>query len=202
MSKVDMQTQEMRGNNGQPAWITPELPPQYGELARQIADLQKEARKFEDIAAVVWQTGRPLTQAVRDLFAALQFDAKVMDGESTSDVRVDLDSGKRLLVQVAGGGTSIQRKSPQIARILQALQDDAGEKDRVILAANVFSELPLPQRREEPVAVDALRIIQGLGANFITTGTLFGLWRYSLTDLEGARKSIFKLHAQDGGIFR
>jgi len=45
-------------------------------------------------------------------------------------------------------------------------------------------------------------LIQGLGANFVATSTLFGIWRYSLKDLAGARKSVVNLHTQDGGLFR
>ena len=56
--------------------------------------------------------------------------------------------------------------------------------------------------RPDPVAPDGLRIIQGVGANFIATPTLLGLWKYSLTDLASAKKSIHRLHAQDGGIYR
>ncbi|HEY7475463.1 MAG TPA: hypothetical protein VH679_10660, partial [Vicinamibacterales bacterium] len=41
---------------GQPPWVTAELPPQYAELANKIAAIQAEARKYEDIAGVVWQT--------------------------------------------------------------------------------------------------------------------------------------------------
>jgi hypothetical protein len=52
------------------------------------------------------------------------------------------------------------------------------------------------------VAADALRLIQGLGANFVTTATLFGIWRFSLQNLQEARKSVLSLHKLDGGIFR
>src|SRR5687768_3669301 len=55
---------------GQPPWVTSELPPQYAELANKIAAIQAEARKYEDIAGVVWQTGKPLVVAVRNLFTA------------------------------------------------------------------------------------------------------------------------------------
>jgi len=183
-----------------PPWVTAELPPQYAELAHRIAAIHAEARQYEDIAGVVWQTGQPLVSAVGNLFAAMRFETEVKDGTSY-DVCVQLDSSRRLLIVVTGGREAIQRKSPQIARIVQTLQEDAGNQDRVVLAANAFCDTPVPAR-QDPVAPDALRIIQGLGANFVATSTLLGLWKYGLTDTASAKKSVMRLHAQDGGIFR
>jgi hypothetical protein len=185
---------------GQPPWLKAELPPQYAELANKIAAIQAEARKYEDIAGVVWQTDKPLVTAVRNLFTAMRFEAEVKEGASY-DVSVQVETGRRLLIVVAASKESIQRKSPQIGQILRVLQEDAGPHDRVVLAANAFCETPVPSR-QDPVAPDGLRLIQGMGANFVATPTLLGLWKYSLTDLESAKKSILRLHAQDGGIFR
>jgi len=200
---ADVPEQATAGKDGQPGWVTGELPAQYGEIATKIKALQQEADKFEKVAAVLWQTGTPLVLAVRDLFRALDFKADVSESGATSyDLTVDIEGGKRLLVEVVGTQDAVTRKSPQINQILRTLQDDAGDKDRVVVVANAHCETPLATRRQEPVASDALRIIQGLGANFITTPTLFGIWRYSLQDLAGARKSVVRLHGQDGGLFR
>lgn len=190
------------GSNGQPAWVTGELPAQYADLASQIEKLQEEARKYENVAAVLWRTGMSLTLAVRDLFTALQYESELTEIGASYDLRVHLDGGRRLLVEVVGFADAIDRKSPQIAQILRALQEDAGPQDRVVVAANAHCEMPLSSRRGEPVTADALRLIQGLGANFVATPTLFGIWRYSLKDLAGARKSVVNLHTQDGGLFR
>jgi hypothetical protein len=189
-------------SNVQPGWVTGELPAQYAELASQIAALQEEARKYENVAAMLWRTGMSLTLAVRDLFNSLQFEAELTESGASYDLRVHLDGGRRLLVEVVGAVDAIDRKSPHIAQILRALQDDAGPQDRVVVAANAFCETPLSSRRQEPVTADALRLIQGLGANFVATSTLFGIWRYSIKDLPGARKSVVNLHTQDGGLFR
>jgi hypothetical protein len=189
-------------SNAQPAWVTGELPAQYADLASQIAALQDEARKFENVAAVLWRTGMSLTLAVRDLFTALQFETELMENGASYDLRVHLDGGRRLLMEVVGAVDAVERKSPQIAQILRALQEDAGPQDRVVVAANAHCDTPLSSRRQEPVNADALRLIQGLGANFVATSTLFGIWRYSLKDLAGARKSVVNLHTEDGGLFR
>jgi hypothetical protein len=184
----------------QPSWVTPELPPQYAELANKIAAIQAEARKYEDIAGVIWQTGKPLVSAVRNLFSAMQFEAEIKEGASY-DVSVTVETGRRLLLVVFGGSDGIQRKSSQIGQVVHVLQEDAGPQDRVVLVANAFCETPV-QSRQEAVTPDALRIIQGVGANFVATPTLLGLWKYSLTDLPSAKKSIHRLHAQDGGTYR
>src|SRR5262245_8131366 len=189
-------------SNGQPAWVTGELPAQYADLANQIAALQDEARKYENVAAILWRTGMSLTLAVRDLFNALQFETELMENGSSYDLRVHLDGGRRLLVEVVGSTDVIDRKSPQIAQILRTLQDDAGAQDRVVIAANAYCDTPLSSRRGEPVTADALRLIQGMGANFVATSTLFGIWRYSIKDMAGAKKSVVNLHTPDGGLFR
>jgi predicted flap endonuclease-1-like 5' DNA nuclease len=59
-----MTDNETVGISGQPAWVIGELPPRYGELASQIAALQDEARRYEEIAAVLWRSGAALTLAV------------------------------------------------------------------------------------------------------------------------------------------
>jgi hypothetical protein len=184
----------------QPTWVTPELPPQYAELANKIAAIQAEARKYEDIAGVIWQTGKPLVTAVRNLFAAMQFQAEAKEG-ANYDVEVTVETGRRLLLVVTGHREGIQRKSPQIGQVVHVLQEDAGTNDRVVLVANTFCEMPVSSR-PDAVTPDGLRLIQGVGANFIATPTLLGLWKYSLTDLASAKKSIHRLHAQDGGIYR
>ncbi len=197
-----MSDTEIMSTNGQPAWVTSELPPQYAELASKIAALQEEARKYEDIAAVLWRTGASLTLAVRDLFSALQFETETMENGASYDLRVHLDGERRLLVAVAGAAEGVDRKSPLIAQVLRTLQEEAREQDRVVVASNAYCETPLASRREEPVTTDALRLIRGLGANVVATSTLFGIWRYSLKDLTAAKKSVINLHTQDGGIFR
>jgi hypothetical protein len=190
------------GSAAQPEWVTGELPAQYADVARQIAALKAQAQQYEGVAGVLWQTGPALTSAVRELFVALGFETDVQEPGSNYDLRVDLGSDRRLLVEVVGGSDLIDRRSSQIAQILRALQEDAGEKDRVVLAANLFAEMPITSRPDEQVTVDALRLISGLGANFVPTSTLFGLWKSSLQDPAHAKRSVMNLYAMDGGIFR
>jgi hypothetical protein len=188
--------------NSQPEWITAELPARYAELAAQIAALQSEASSYEDVAGVLWQTGGELTQSVRRLFGALQFEAVPAELGSNHDLCVHVDGGRRLLVVVAGSPESIDRKAPVIARVLSTLQQDAGEHDRVVVVSNAFCDTPLTARREEPVTPEAMKLIRGLGANVVASATLFGIWRYSFKDPQGAKKSLVNLHTQEGGIFR
>ena len=190
------------GSDAQPPWVAEELPVEYAELARQIAALREQAQRFEGVAGVIWRTGPDLTAALRDLFAALEFETELVAPGGNYDLRVDLEGGRRLLVEVVSSPEPIDRRSSYIARILRALQEDAGEKDRVVLAGNIFPELPVGTRRQDPVTVEAMRLIQGLGANFVPTSALFGVWKSSLQDVAQARKSILKLYSMDGGIFR
>ncbi len=190
------------GGEMAPEWLIGQLPPQYADIARQIAALKEDARKYEGVAGVLWRTGPDLTAALRDLFTALRFTAEAAEPGGNVDLRVRLDGNRRLLVVAAGDTVPIDRRSPRIAQILRALQEDAGDGDRVVLAGNLFADRPVESRPDEQVTVDALRLVQGLGANFVPTSTLFGIWKASLTDLAQAQRSIANLHSMDGGIFR
>jgi len=200
-TQVEPSRDEMR-SDAQPAWITAELPEQYAELARQMAALKEQARAYEGVAGVLWQRGSALTSAVRDLFVALGFEAELAEYGAHCDMRVNLGNSRRLLVEVISENQTVDRRSPHISRILKVLQEDAGERDRVVLAANIFPDLAPPARRGDAVAPDALRLIQGLGANLVPTSALFGIWKQSLQDPQQARTSIMNLYAMDGGIYR
>jgi hypothetical protein len=158
--------------------------------------------KYEGVAGALWQRGPALVAAVRELFAALQYGTETAPESANYHIRVDLEEGRHLLVEVVDGDAPLDRRSPQIAKILRTLQEDAGERDRVILASNLFSDLPLTNRPEEHVAPDAMRLIQGLRANIVPTSTLFGIWKSSLEDLAEARKRVMTIYTMDGGIFR
>jgi len=199
--RLEPSAEEMR-NDAQPGWVAAELPEQYADIARQMAALKERARAYEGVAGVLWQRGSALTSSVRDLFVALGFEAELAEYGSSCDLRVNLGSERRLLIEVASEDHSLDRRSPHIGRILKVLQEEAGEGDRVVLAANVFPDLAPATRRGEPVASDAIRLIQGMGANLVPTSTLFGIWKQSLANPEEARHSVTKLYAMDGGIFR
>ena len=185
-----------------PDWIADVLPEQYADIARQIAALREQARVYEGIAAVLWQSGSALTSAVVDLFMALGFETELTEYGAVSDLRVSLSDGRRLLVNVVSEREGLDRRSAHIARLLKVLQDEAGEKDRVVLVANIGFDQALSARRGDPVSVEAARLIQGLGANFVPTSSLFGIWKASLADASQARSSVMRLHSMDGGIFR
>ena len=194
--------QPARAAEEQPAWVVEELPPEYGEIARKIAKLREEAHSYEKFAEVLWRRGQPLKLGVRDVFAALGFKTDLSNEAASYDLVVALDPQRRLLVEVLAGVSPFDKKSPDITRALRAIQEDAGPGDRVVFVANIPCDKPVAMRQEVPAAPDALRLIQGLGVNLVATSTLFGFWRYSLQDLAGARTSVDRLHALDGGIFK
>lgn len=185
-----------------PEWVITELPAQCAEIARQIAELRQKAATFERAAAVLWQTGPELLTALADVFGALGFAVEPAGGHEPYDLKVDLEDGRGILLQVVAGHERIDRRSPVLTRVLQALQEATGERDRVVLATNLFPNLPPEKRPDEQVTPDAMRLIQGLGANVVPTRTLFGIWKSSLEDTAQARKRVVNLHAMDGGNFR
>lgn len=185
-----------------PAWVAAELPAEHAEITRKIANLREEARKYERFAELLWRTGEPLIHGVRDVFSALGFRTDLAGETASYDLAVELDPGRRLLVEVLGGVSPLDKKAPEIARALRAIQQDAGPGDRVVFVVNIPCDCPVQLRQQAPATPDALRLIQGIGANLVATSTLFGFWRYSLQDSAGARKSVTLLHSLDGGMFR
>jgi hypothetical protein len=185
-----------------PEWVVPHLPPQCAEIVRQIAALRQQAAAFERVAAVLWQSGPDLLEALRELFVALQLEVEAAGDGRPYDLKITLADGGSLLVQVVAGDQRIDRRAPVLARVLETLQGHTEEHDRVVLATNLFPDVPLDRRPDDQVTPDAMRLIQGLGANVVPTRTLFGIWKSSLEDPAQAKRSIMNLHAMDGGMFR
>jgi hypothetical protein len=184
------------------AWVMAEMPTAYTSIAEKIEALRKDGKKYEEIASVLWQVGKPLAVGVRDIFSALQFDATLTEHDTGQSVKVQLGGDRCLVVEVAGSPEAVDRKSPAITELLRILQNDVSDRDRLVLALNAWCELPLDQRKQDLITPDALKLAQRVGANIVATSTLFGIWKYSLTDLEAARQSVMKLYSHDGGFFK
>jgi hypothetical protein len=185
-----------------PSWIISELPPAHAEIALKIEALRRDAQKYEGVAGVLWQVGQPLAEGIRDIFQELKFETTLTRREGGHNIRVDLGSDRRLIVEVAGAAEAIERKAPAITELLRLLQEEAGDKDRLVLAVNAWCNLPLDARKSDLITPDALKLAQRVGAAVVASSTLYGIWKYSLTDLDAARQSIMRLYSHDGGIFK
>ena len=184
-----------------PVWLAGELPARYAEIFAEIDALKQEAHRIEEMGSLLWQTGVPLVYAVRNAFASMGFSTEVAERPASYDVGVHLDRGHRLLVHVAALSDVVDRTSPKITQILQTLQFDATEQDRVVFIVNAHYNKPF-QDRPDPVTSDALKLIAGLGAILMTTSTLYAALTYSLRDLTDARKIVNNLHGFLGGLYK
>jgi hypothetical protein len=135
---------------------------------------------------------------VAAVFAALKYEVDVTPGAAGA-IGVKLDGARRLLIHVSRAGSAIQKTSEELALAFQLVQC-AGQNDRVVLVANNDVGLR-PADRPDPVLPDALAVLQRVGVNVVTTGTLFGLWRFSFEDPRRVATILERLHAQDGGAF-
>jgi hypothetical protein len=198
----ELAAQQIVGVEEEPAWLTEEMPKTYRERANEIGRLTLENEKLRRFGQLLWQTGEPLNEAVRDLFIALGHGATLTERGATYDVTGDLGESRRLLIEVTGIEGPIQKKSPKLSQVFQTTQEIATETDRVVLAANTFRQLATKDRLQtDSVTPDALKLIRRMGANFVTGVTLFDLWTLSLDDEEKAVKQVARLCTQDGGIF-
>jgi hypothetical protein len=182
-----------------PDWVTAEMPPGYHNRLAEIQRLSEDLRVMDPFGRLLWASGTPLVEAVRDAFLAMRFEAALIPGPASSGVLVKLDAG-RLLLHVAPAAGIIRKKSPQLAHVFQMLHESAEDADRVVLVAN-SDPSTRPADRTEGIEPDAVSFLQRMGANFLASPTIFGLWRLWLHDQERARDYVVRLHAQDGGIF-
>ena len=94
------------------------------------------------------------------------------------------------------------KKSSKVRQTFDTAQDDAGENDKIVFAANAYRERSVSDREWiDPVNSDALMILTGLGTVFVTTTTLFRIWSLSRERPEAAREYLLRLHGGSPGIF-
>ncbi len=181
-----------------PDWIAAEMPPGYQTRLLEIQRLSSELRTMDGIGRVLWEAGQPLSDAVCALFGVIKCDPGTTPGPAGA-ITVNLGGSRRLLLVVAGAVTPIEKTSEELARAFQAVQyAEAG--DWVVLVVNNDPATP-PQERPNPVLPEALGMLERMGVDVVTTGTLFRLWRLSCEDHQKAVKTLDRLHAQDGGAF-
>ena len=193
-----------------PDWVGALMPHQrYAEILDEIKKLQEEAEQFKEAARqaesmgrLLWQTGHPLAETVRDVFRGVGLHAELTQPGSAHDITVTLDDQKQLLVQVTGTHEKVTKNSPKVRRAFDAAQDIVGDDDRLVLAANVYRERPVVDREWlDPATADALMIITGLGAVFVTTVTLFRIWKMSTKSPEAALEYLHQMHDAPAGLF-
>ena len=181
-----------------PKWVTAEMPPGYETRLWEIQRMSAELQAMDRIGRVLWETGEALRDAVCAVFGALKCEVEATPG-ATGPIVVKLGESRRLLVLVSGGATPIQKTDEELAHVFRAVQV-ATVNDRVVLVANNDPATP-PAGRPEPALPDAHGVLHRMGADLVTTATLFKVWRLSLDDPHKARKVLEHLHAQDGGQF-
>lgn len=183
-----------------PDWLAAEMPPGYNTRLLEIQRLSEELRAMGQFGRLLWTSGDALSDAVREAFAALKFDAVSTPGMPPSSVTVNVDAHRRLFVHVSSSEGPIEKKGPDLAHVFQMLHEVAGDDDRIVLVTNCQPATP-PADRRDPIDPDAMKLLRRLGANVLPTPTLFNLWTLSLQDRDRARAWIERLHAQDGGTF-
>ena len=84
-----------------PDWVIAEMPPGYQNRVAEIRRLTEELKDMDRFSRLLWTIGPELRESVRDVFAALKFDAELMNGPAESVVAVGLDVNRRLLLHVS-----------------------------------------------------------------------------------------------------
>ena len=184
-----------------PDWVGGWMPQRHVEIVAEIEKLQEEARQIESLGRLLWQEGRPLEEAVRDVFQSVGIEAEMAPAKAAWDVTVNLDGGRRLLVVATGTESNVTNKSDTIRQIFEAAQG-VEETDRIVLAANVHRKRPVADREWlDPATVEAMMIIKGLGVVFVTTAMLFRIWTLSRENLQAATDNAMLLHEASPGPF-
>ncbi len=181
-----------------PAWVAAEMPPGYQTRLFEIQRLSADIHAMDLIGRVLWESGDALKEAVAAIFGALDCEVGAELGTAGSIV-AKLGPSRCLLIVVSSAPSPIQRTNEELARAFQAVQF-CSEGDRVVLVAGNDGPLP-PAERSDPIAPDALDMLERMGVNVMTTPAVFRLWRLSLEDKPKAKKVLDQLHDQDGGTF-
>ena len=183
-----------------PDWVVAEMPPGYQNRVREIQMLVADLEAMSRFGRLLTETGARLGEAVRDVFASLRYETAITADATSTDVVVGLESGRRLLVHVAGDGQVVQKKSPEIARVFQVLQELAEESDHVVFVTNAEPERK-PADRGRSLTAEAEGFLSRMGVTHVSALTLFSLWKLSLQEPERAREQVLRLHAHEGGLF-
>jgi hypothetical protein len=183
-----------------PGWLAAEMPPGYQTRLTEVQRLSQELRAMEQLGRLLWQHGPELTEAVDEAFAAMGVEAELASGSDGTFIRASIDEHRGLLLRATSVGTVVQKKDQDLSHVFRLLQETSGAGDRVVLVANGDPELR-PADRPEPLAPDALALLQRLGINVISGATIFALWTMSLRERNSARGHLERLHAQEGGVF-
>ena len=182
-----------------PDWVGAWMPQRHVEIAAEIERLREEARQIESLGRLLWQEGLPLHEAVKDVFQSVGLRAELTPQSPAADVIVALGEGKRLLISVEGTEHNITNRSTKIKQVFEASQQ-LGDGDRVVLAANVHRTRPVADREWlDPVTEEALMIIKGVGAIFVTTATLYRVWSMAKERPEAAAEPFLYMHAAAAG---
>lgn len=182
-----------------PDWLTAEMPAGYQNRLAEIERLTADLRAMDRTGRLLWEIGEPLNAAVRDLFAGFEYDVEPISGVAGRMI-VQLDTRRRLLLQVSQTDLQVVKKSNEVAQLFQLLHEVAGHEDRVVLVAN-NERATHPADRSDAISAEALGFLKRMGANVVATPLLFKLWMVSLEDRQQARTYVDRLHAQDGGAF-
>jgi len=183
-----------------PEWLVEEMPPGYRNRLREIEQLTKELQTMWPFGRLLWATGPPLSDTVRDVFTSLKLQVESISSGDTSFLAVRLEGNRRLLVYVSPSREVVEKKSADVAAVFQMLHGLADEHDRGILVINPHGTMP-PTARPDALAPDALAIVERLGVNVLSGPSLFQLWTLATQDPERASRFVELLHEQDGGMF-
>jgi hypothetical protein len=181
-----------------PDWVVAEMPPGYQNRVAEIQRLAADLESMSRFGRLLTETGARLGEAVRDVFASLQYDAALTADGNLTTLVVPLDRG-RIHLHIAGDGRLIQKKSPEVSRIFQLLQA-ADDRDHVVIVTNVEPDRQ-PADRGQALSAEAAGLVTRMGASHLAATTLFALWKLSLEEPERAREQVVRLHAHEGGVF-
>jgi hypothetical protein len=173
------------------------MPAGYQTRYAEIQRLSAEMQSMDRMARLLWETGAPLAEAVREVCTGLKYEVESVAGDASS-ISVKLDAKRKLLVHIGAAESALEKKSPELAAAFQLVQTVASPDDRVIIVVNTDRLAP-PKSRPASVTPEAATLLGRIGVNILPAPTLFALWSMSQQDPQRARVYMERLHAQDGG---
>lgn len=203
LHNINREIKAQEGSEGQepvPDWALAALPAEYANSLRQIEVLSESSRRLGRMAGLLHLSGDPLERLVKDAFNQIGMPATATKSGATYDLGVKVGDAK-LLIEVTGIDGSIAKGSKKIAQMLDCLQREVADGDRVCVAVNAWRKTPILMRGgRELITPDALSLVTGLGGLVITTSNLFDAWLASRSDNAAVQARVAGLLTAKPGI--
>lgn len=183
-----------------PHWIEAHKLDEHKKVEESIAQNTKLDKHYQTIEYLLWGTGTALEDAVVYTLRDMELEAKKTPKAHNIDAYLKIPSTTADFgIEITGINKSLSKRSPKITQVLKFQQDKQG-KEKAVLIANTFNELPVAERSsKEHFTKDALDLLTSLKVVCFTTTDLYAVWKATKFGGDNAIKIFQAIYDLEGG---